>query len=151
MVRLSLSWIQSISYLLQENNHYHLPSQFLHLWITCLIQQQKMRIPLIYHAPKRSFLNGTITQGIKMWIIQKMILHKALPSIPVQLAWVKEIPKCTACLQGKACKHSHNKHQGEIGHVHTVPGLGVSIDHDVAGQPCFLWQTKSAPMNHWYK
>jgi len=84
-----------------------------------------------------------------MQIIQKMILCKALSNVPAQLAQVKEIPKCTACLQSKACKCSHNEYQGEMGHhAHTVQGLGISIDHVEAGQPGFLWQTKGIPMNH---
>ena len=47
---------------------------------------------------------------------------------PARLARVKEIPKCIACLQGKARKCSHNEQQGIIGHTHDKPGLGISVD-----------------------
>ena len=53
------------------------------------------------------------------------------------LAQVKEIPKCIACLQGKARKCSRNKQQGIIGHTHDKAGLGISLDHVEAGQPGF--------------
>jgi len=66
------------------------------------------------------------------------------------LAQVKEIPKCIACLQGKACKCSCNEQQGIIGHTHDKPGLGISVDHVEAGQPGLLWQTKGITTNHHY-
>ena len=67
------------------------------------------------------------------------------------LAWVKEIPKCIACLQGKARKCSHNEQQGIISHAYDKPGLGISVDHVEAGQPSLLWQTKGIATNHHYK
>jgi len=85
------------------------------------------------------------TQSIQQ-LIRRMIIE-ALNRVANTLI----LPKCKACLQGKAHQRSHNENTSVIGKDHTKPGAGVSVDHVEAGTPGYIWQTKGAPTNRRYK
>ena len=85
-----------------------------------------------------------------MQVIQTMIRKGTIPA-PASHGPVHRLPRCEACLRGKAKSRSHKRHKGTIGAAHAAPGLGVSVDHVEAGHPGFLWQSKGAPTPRRYK
>ena len=100
---------------------------------------------------QRELLDLHIKLGhMDMQTIQTMIRRRVV-SAPNRVANLKVLPKCQACLQGKAHQRSHNENNSVIGKDHTKPGAGVSVDHVEAGTPGYIWQTKGAPTHRRYK